>query len=93
MRRLQLTLAAAVLAVSAGCAVSSSPPPRERPRGVEDSHTCIGACDHFFVDGGWVVEPGHKHGPNCGHHLINGKWKKDKPADKDGDDRPKDKKD
>jgi hypothetical protein len=86
-------LLALVLAAVAGCSVHSAPPPQDRRRGaVQDDHVCIGACDHFFVDGGWVVEPGHRHGPDCGHQLVNGKWKKVKPADKDEDERPPDKK-
>lgn len=78
MRRFHGTLAAVILAVTAGCAARSSPPPQARRSvAVEDAHVCIGACDHFFVDGGWYIETGHRHGPNCGHHLVNGRWKKD----------------
>lgn len=94
MRRLTLTLA---ILLSAGCTVHSSPPPQyRRADPVEDSHACVGACDHFIVDGGWYVEVGHKHGPNCGHVLVNGKWTKQKGPDKGAVDPgppPQDKKD
>jgi hypothetical protein len=71
--------AAFLLAISMGCRSLSVEP--ERRETVGSDHVCIGACDHIYVQGGWRVVAGHKHGPNCGHELVNGKWVEAKPAD------------
>ena len=66
---------------------------------VESSHACVDSCEHFFLDGVWYIEAGHRHGSSCGHYLVKGKWGKDKgddhkDKDKDkGKDKGKDKKD
>ena len=76
---------AAVLAAAA-CAVT--PVDGElRSGAAEPDHVCIDACDHIYADGGWKVILGHRHGPNCGHERVNGKWvKKPEPAPPDGPD-------
>ena len=60
---------------------------------VEATHVCIAACEHFFIDGIWYLEVGHKHGDGCGHFLVEGKWgdKEKGPKDKDKKDKDKDK--
>ena len=62
---------------------------------VEATHVCVATCDHYCVENVWYIEVGHKHGPDCGHVLVNGKWgQKDSDKDKDngkGNDKDKDK--
>ena len=102
MRKLCGSLALAVMMAVAGCVAhvdshhGSSGHPHGAPPGqakkvvvVEASHFCVDSCDHFYLDGVWYIETGHKHGYNCGHYLVNGKWGKHKG----GGDDDKDKKD
>ena len=110
MRGILLALSAALIASTAGCVAHvesrhSSSHPHGGPPGqmkkvvVVEGHTCFDSCDHFYLDGVWYVETGHRHGASCGHYLVNGKWGKHKgdgggPKDKDKDDKEKkDKKD
>jgi hypothetical protein len=81
MIRLILALAA-VLGLMAGCAVEPVPL-EKREESAAAGHTCVGACDHIFVDGGWRVIAGHRHGPGCGHALVDGKW-----VESEGDPEP-----
>ena len=75
MGKFRLAWAAAVL-IAAACTIV--PVEGERPAGaVEDQHNCIDACDHIYADGGWLIIRNHRHGPNCGHVKVNGKWVKD----------------
>lgn len=42
---------------------------------VARQHVCSGVCDHYCDDDGqWIVVRGHRHGPECGHHMISGRW-------------------
>jgi len=77
MRRLTLALAGSILVGLAACTAVEEPNPSKKIV-VEESHRCIGACDHIFVEGGWRLVPNHKHGPDCGHYLVNGRWVVDK---------------
>lgn len=104
MRRFLLCGAAALL-IPAGCVAhvdshsSRSSHPHGGPPGqtkkvvvVESSHVCFDSCDHFFLDGVWYIETGHRHGSGCGHYLVKGKWGKHKEKDDDKDqDKDKDK--
>jgi hypothetical protein len=94
-----LFLAAALMAATAGCVAvvedrhSSHPhggPPGQTKKVVvvDAGHFCVDSCDHFYLDGVWYIEVGHRHGPGCGHYLVKGKWGKHK-----GDDKADDKKD
>src|SRR5262245_9569029 len=60
---------------------------------VVEGHICTASCDHIFIDGIWYREVGHRHGPGCGHYLVNGKWGKHKGDDHDDKDDKKDKTD
>lgn len=62
---------------------------------VEATHVCVVACLHFYFEGVWYLEDGHKHGDDCGHELSDGKWGQAKGHDKDKKDKKekKDKKD
>jgi hypothetical protein len=71
---------------AAGCTVTPDDPPQtKRPGPAEEhDHSCTGACDHVYVDGGFRFA-GHKHGPGCGHALVNGRWvKAPEPATEEG---------
>jgi len=92
MRRFPCALAVLILAWAAGCIVAVEEPGRRVV--VEDTHVCVGSCDHLYVDGGWYMVAGHRHGPDCGHYLVKGKWVKQKGDGKpDEKDDPKDKHD
>lgn len=94
MRRIILALAVVVLSAMTGCIVAVEEPGQRVV--VEDTHVCVGSCDHLYVDGGWYLVAGHRHGPNCGHYLVKGKWVKQKgdgkPDEKDVPKDPQDKK-
>ena len=77
MRRITLLLTGLLLAGFAACTAVEEPNPSKKIA-VDASHRCIGSCDHIFVEGGWRLVPNHKHGPNCGHYLVNGRWVKEK---------------
>jgi len=105
MRKFALILATAFMAGGAGCVAhveghhSGSSHPHGGPPGqakkvvvVEASHFCVDSCDHFWLDGVWYIEVGHRHGPSCGHYLVKGKWGKNKGDDHPGEGKgPKDK--
>jgi len=81
MRIIALSFAAALWAASAGCIVHTSDHPHGGPPGqartvvvVEASHICADTCAHFYLDGVWYIETGHRHSANCGHYLVKGKW-------------------
>jgi len=46
-------LAVLILAWAAGCIVAVEEPGRRVV--VEDTHVCVGSCDHLYVDGGWYM--------------------------------------
>jgi hypothetical protein len=70
------TVLAGLVVFIAACQVV--PVEGERPAGAtEAAHNCIDACDHIYADGGWLIIRGHRHGPNCGHVKVDGKWVKD----------------
>jgi hypothetical protein len=73
-------LFAALVLAAAACTSTTTDTEEFRAGAVEADHVCAGACDHIYADGGWKVVLGHKHGPNCGHQLVNGRWVK-KPAE------------
>lgn len=77
MRRITLLLAGLILSGLAACTAVSEPNPSKQIA-VDDTHRCIGSCDHIFVEGGWRLVPNHKHGPDCGHYLVNGRWVNEK---------------
>ena len=90
---LRSSMCAALLAATVGCSATAVETEEFRSGEVASDHVCVGACDHIYADGGWKVVLGHKHGPNCGHVLSNGKWVKQKPvepADASKLDAPKD---
>ena len=58
---------------------------------VETTHVCVATCVHFYFEGVWYVEEGHKHGDGCGHILAEGKWGDAKGKDKDKGPKDKDK--
>lgn len=80
MRRFTLAMAAVVLAVTAGCSSVGVDTETTKREPVAHDHACIDACDHIYAEGGWRLVKGHRHGPNCGHALVNGRWVEDKAA-------------
>ena len=79
MGRFLSVLIAALVALG-GCTVMPDDPPQDKRPGPaeQDMHTCVGACDHFYADGGWKLA-GHTHKEGCGHVLVNGRWVKAPP--------------
>ena len=79
---------AAVVAVCAGCRISSfsfsahdGHPYQHRPARVthvyaNEGHVCGYDCHDHYWNGTRVVvlSSGHRHGPHCGHHWSGSRW-------------------
>ncbi|HKS16844.1 MAG TPA: hypothetical protein VJU16_06000 [Planctomycetota bacterium] len=31
-------------------------------------------CGHYWYNGSWYAQHGHRHGPRCGHYYHGGRW-------------------